>query len=356
MFTPEWIAVFGPVQLHAFDASGIASLGNLRALGTLELPCLEIALRLRSRVGEEPRQRPPPRDLFLCKLVEQRRSNSFLGDRVDDIGRDDDAIAVANDDVAGIDGDATAADGQIEIDRLVHNRARRRARPPQVAGKACFQNALRFPEAAVGDDAGAAARFQPADIEIAGGRSPWIATRVDNEDISRWAFLHRLHLCPAAIGCVWTGLILARRDKAHGEREPNHARLGYAKRIDVLHEHVAQPAPVEDSGECRRINFEQTPSRCLKQWHWFLPSQQCVQPGSLARPGRSWPASRECARRLARAHSESQSSRQASHPPCRPRPHPWRPTDWSRSARVCFGSRCCTSYPRGAPRSPGSLQ
>src|SRR5215472_6498238 len=60
MFPPKRIAAFRPVQLHAFDASGITSLGDLRALGTLEFPCLEIALRLRPRVGEEPRQRPPP--------------------------------------------------------------------------------------------------------------------------------------------------------------------------------------------------------------------------------------------------------------------------------------------------------
>src|SRR5262245_30430706 len=78
----------------------------------------------------------PARDLFrsngvvLCRLVRLLRDAARHSRR-----DDDDAFGIPDDDVAGVDGDIGAADGDVELDRLQPAKARRRYRTAVVGGK-----------------------------------------------------------------------------------------------------------------------------------------------------------------------------------------------------------------------------
>ena len=93
---------------------------------TLELPGFKVALGVLSYVRKQTWKRPAARDLFFGELVIQGRGRNLFRDRVDDIGGNDDhAVAVADDNVARVNGNAAARDWQVEIERLMHNGTRR---------------------------------------------------------------------------------------------------------------------------------------------------------------------------------------------------------------------------------------
>ena len=101
----------------------------------LELPSFKIVLGLGPYDRKQSRQRPSARDFLFGELVVQCGGERFLRDGIGNIGgNDDNAIAVAGDHVARIDRDAATADRQIEIDGLMHDRARWRGRPAQIGG------------------------------------------------------------------------------------------------------------------------------------------------------------------------------------------------------------------------------
>src|SRR5262249_7195975 len=107
---------------------------------------------------------------------------------------------------------------------------------------------------AIGDDAGAAARLQPAAINIAGRSGTWVASRIDDEDMARWAFFHRpLLQRPAAAG---SSLVLARRNEAHRKSCSDQPRRVWPERPDILQKHVLEPAPAEDAGQGRGTDLQ----------------------------------------------------------------------------------------------------
>src|SRR5271166_3130292 len=119
-----WCAKPGKFTLCRF---AITLLLQLSRPGAGLLPSLEVALGFLSRHREETDQRTAAGDFLFGELVVERARQRFLGDRVDDVRRDhDDAVAIANDDVSGIDRHSAAADRQIEVCRLVDDAARRR--------------------------------------------------------------------------------------------------------------------------------------------------------------------------------------------------------------------------------------
>src|SRR6478609_9580985 len=100
-----------------------------------------------------------------------------------------------------------------------------------VSGQTGLEDAVRVAEAAVGDDAGAAARLQPPHIKIARRRGARVAARINDENMARRTGLHRLALdLPARSARGGPILVLARRDEAHGERDTDHARNVVADR------------------------------------------------------------------------------------------------------------------------------
>src|SRR6266436_6166865 len=97
--------------------------------GALLFPRLEVALGLLPRSREETNQRAATGHFLLGEFVVERRRQRFFGDRVDNVRRDhNDAVAIADDDVAGIDRDTATGDRQVEIGRLMDDAARRRRR------------------------------------------------------------------------------------------------------------------------------------------------------------------------------------------------------------------------------------
>jgi hypothetical protein len=92
----------------------------------------------------------------------------LLSHRLDDVGRDhQDGVAVADHDVAGIDRHPAAGDRQLQVDRLVGDRAGRRGRPAVIGRQPRLEHAVGVAEASVGHDACGTTRLQPADVEIA---------------------------------------------------------------------------------------------------------------------------------------------------------------------------------------------
>jgi hypothetical protein len=77
--------------------------------------------------GKRADQRGAARHFLLGEFVVESRCQRLLGNCVDDVRRDhDDAVAVADQDVARIDRHAAAGDRQVEVGRLMDDPTRRR--------------------------------------------------------------------------------------------------------------------------------------------------------------------------------------------------------------------------------------
>jgi len=141
------------------------------------LPCLKVALCFIACDREQAGQCAATRDFSFGKLLVFRGRQRFRCDLIDDIGRNHhDTVAIADDDVARIDRDAATGDRQVEIARMVRDRARWRSRTTVIGRQASLEDAVSVAQPTVGDDAGAAARLQTPDIEIACRSSACIAT------------------------------------------------------------------------------------------------------------------------------------------------------------------------------------
>ena len=109
-------------------------------------------------------------------------------------GDHDDAVAVAEDDVAGKYRRVAAADRHVDFDRLMQRQVGRRARPVVIGGKAEFGDLGGIAKPAVGDHAGDAALHQPRHQDGAGGCGAGILAAVHHQHRADGTVFHRLAL------------------------------------------------------------------------------------------------------------------------------------------------------------------
>src|SRR5262249_23951231 len=104
-----------------------------------------------------------------------------------------------------------------------------------------FGDSLGIAQPAIGHDPGTPARPEASDKEIARRSRSCVAPRIDDEDVTRRALLHRLLLqWPAASG---SGPVPPARDETPRERKTHHTRQIGADWPDILQKHIAQTAP-----------------------------------------------------------------------------------------------------------------
>src|SRR5438105_871779 len=124
---------------------------HLALAGASLLPGFEVSLGLIACDREQARQGAAPRYLLLCEFLIRRGGERLLRDLIDDVGgNDDNAVAVAHDDVARIYRHAAAADRYIEIARVMHDGARRGRCAPMVRGQSGLEDALGIAQTTIG--------------------------------------------------------------------------------------------------------------------------------------------------------------------------------------------------------------
>ena len=100
-------------------------------------PRREIHQRLRIGRGIEPQDAAALADLLGDEILERGHLDGLVGDLVGEMrGDHDDAVAVAEDDVAGKHRRVAAADRHVDLDRLMQRQVGRRARAVVIGGKA----------------------------------------------------------------------------------------------------------------------------------------------------------------------------------------------------------------------------
>ena len=95
------------------------------------------------------------------------------------------AITVANENIAGDDGDTAATDRQISIDGRMRRQRCGRRRTGCENRKTCFNHSRRVAHAAVGDHAGTAALLDAFRKYIAERRAICDSARIDHQDRAR---------------------------------------------------------------------------------------------------------------------------------------------------------------------------
>ncbi len=141
-------------------------------------------------------------------------------------GDHDDAVAVAEDDVAGKHRRVAAADRDVDLDRLMQRQIGRRARAVVIGGEAELGDLGRIAKAAIGDDAGDAALHQPRHQDGAGGGGAGILAAVHHQHRAGRAILDRLALRMGAVAKhVDLVEVLARRHVAQREGLADQCRL-----------------------------------------------------------------------------------------------------------------------------------
>jgi hypothetical protein len=161
------------------------------------------------------------------------------------------AFGITHHHVARPYGCVAAADGPVDVDRLVQRQVGRCAGPLVVGRDVQSRNLGAVAKAAVGDHAGHAAFHQPGDEDAAGRRGACVLAAVDHEHRAGRAFLHRLALRVTSV--VEHGdrvQVLARRHVAQREGRPHHVGQARVQRVHVLDELVAQ-ATLEERGAQR---------------------------------------------------------------------------------------------------------
>src|ERR1700674_1027316 len=127
---PIYASYPSEVRAMKFDAIWPSRSRPLPPAGAPLLPFLEVALRLVAGDRKKSGQRTPARNLLLGEVVIQRGFQRLLGYGIHDVGGNHHhAVAIADDDVAGEHRHATAPDRQVEVDRVVCDRARGGGRP-----------------------------------------------------------------------------------------------------------------------------------------------------------------------------------------------------------------------------------
>ena len=167
------------------------------------------------------------------------------------MGRDDDdALGIADHDIAREDRDIAAADRPIDLDGLMQGQVGRGGRAIVIGREGQFRDLVGIAEAAIGDDAGDAALHQARDEDAAGGSRARVLAAIDHHHRPGRAILDRLALRMGAI--LEDGKliqILARRDVAEREGLADHGACAGIERADILDELVAQAALEQGGAE-----------------------------------------------------------------------------------------------------------
>ena len=158
-------------------------------------------------------------------------------------GDDHDAVAVAQDRVAGKDRRVAAADRHVDVDRLVQGEVGGRAGPLVIGREAQPGDLRRIAEAAVGHHARHAAPHQPRHQDRAGRRRARVLAAVHHQHGAGRTILDRLALRMAAVAEHFQPVqVLARRHVTQGEGRADQHRLDRRQRMHVLDGLVAKAA------------------------------------------------------------------------------------------------------------------
>jgi hypothetical protein len=141
-------------------------------------PYREILHRLLIRRGIEAEDAAAPAHFRADEIFERGHLEGLVGDFVGKMRRDDDdAVGIAQNDVAGKHRRVAAADRDIDFDRLVQGQVGRCARAVMIGGEAELGDLGRIAKAAIGDDAGDAASLRLSITSTAPGGQSSIALR-----------------------------------------------------------------------------------------------------------------------------------------------------------------------------------
>ena len=165
-------------------------------------------------------------------------------------GEDDDAVRVAYQDVAGIDGHAAAGDRGVDLDGVVLDGVQRRGGAGAEDGQRHFGDGAGVSDAAIGDDAGGAAAEQAGHEDVAAAGGPGVAAAIHDQDVARLAGFDGLAL--GVLGVAEAGHdvdVLTRGDVADGGGGADHVVFVGAEAAHALHEDVAEAALEHLCGE-----------------------------------------------------------------------------------------------------------
>src|SRR5271166_4363243 len=133
-------------------------------------PGLEVLPRLLVRGRIKAENGTTLEHLLRHEILESGHLDCLVRDLVSEVrGNDHNSLAVANDHIAGKDRRITAADGPIDLDRLMQGEVGRSRGTIMVGREGELSQLRRVAKAAVRDDAGAAADHEPGDQDRAGG-------------------------------------------------------------------------------------------------------------------------------------------------------------------------------------------
>ncbi len=122
------------------------------------------------------------------EVLERGHLDRLLGDLLGQMGGDDDhALGIAHHDVARPDRRVAAADGHVDLDRLVARQVGRRRGAVVIDREIHLGHLGRVAETAIGDDPGAAAHHQPGHQDRSRRGGARVLARVDDHDRARRA-------------------------------------------------------------------------------------------------------------------------------------------------------------------------
>ena len=156
----------------------------------------------------------------------------------------DDAFVVADDDVAGIDRDAAAADRHVEVDRVVVDEVERRASAGAVDREIHRRDGAAVAHRSVGDEPRRAAHLEARRQDLAARGDAGFAAAVEHQHVPGRHALDGLALrMLGVLEALMLVEVLARRDVAHRERGADQIAAGGLRQPrDALDEDVAKAA------------------------------------------------------------------------------------------------------------------
>ena len=212
----------------------------------------------------------------------------LVRDLVGEVGRDhDDAVAITENHVTGKHWRVAAADRNVDLDRLMQGEIGRRARPVMKRREAEPRDLGRVAEAAVGDDAGAAALHQPRHQDRTGRRRARILAAVHHQHRAHGTILDRLALRMRTIAEYLDRVeILPRRHVAQREGLADHGRLIRAQGMHIL-DHLDAEAALEQRGGNGGggDGFQLVAGGVAEFGHGYVALSSFVIPGWPAGPG-----------------------------------------------------------------------
>lgn len=165
---------------------------------------------------------------------------------------DDNAFAVADDNIPREHGDIAAADRHIQVDGVVLDKISRCRRGGVIGREGELRDLGSVAEAAVGHDARDPALEKPGNEDGARGSRRVVFAAIDYEDMPRGALLHTLALGVATIlENLQVVEVLASRNVPERVGRPHHSRGIRIDDADARDERVAEAALEEGCGQRR---------------------------------------------------------------------------------------------------------